>query len=81
MFAFDTVAVLDIDLVCMEVIVHVGLADIVFDTEADAVIVKVMRPEKDTNGLLLCVTEAVVVLDTKDELETVVDRVAVFVGF
>ena len=42
MFGFDNVAVLDIDLVCKAVMVQVGLPDIVFETEDDAVIVELM---------------------------------------
>jgi len=80
-FGFDNVAVLDIDLVCIAVMVKVGLPDIVLETEVDAVIVELMRPDKDRGGLLVCVTEAVVVLDTRGDPLTVVDRLAVFVGF
>lgn len=80
-FGFDNVAVLDIDLVCIAVMVHVGLPDIVLETEVDAVIVELIRPDKDSCGLLVCVTEAVVVLDARGDPLTVVDRLAVFVGF
>lgn len=60
---------------------HVGLPDIVLETIADAVIVELMRPDKDRAVVLVCVTEALTLLDTRGDLLTVVDRVAVFVGF
>jgi len=47
---------------------------------ADAVIVELIRPDKDVRGVLVCVTEAVVVLDARDDLVTVVECLVLFVG-